>query len=105
MTAVREQLVVGRLQSLAYLKNLVLYLAQRLRDLVLAVILQLEQNVACDSLMTCSARDICATISPRRPSMSADFPLEVQKPRAPLEPLVDEHGDGRRFFADDFDAP
>ena len=39
-----RELVVGRLQSLAYLKNLVLYLAQRLRDLVLTVVLQFEES-------------------------------------------------------------
>ena len=34
-----RKLVVGRLQPLAYLEDLVLYLAQRLRDFVLTVVL------------------------------------------------------------------
>ena len=99
-----RQLIVGRLQSLAELKNLVLHLAQRLRDLVLAVILQLEENCLgfVDDLP--GARYLRDDLAPP-PLDVSDFPLEVQKPRAPLKPLVDEHGDGRRLFANDFDAP
>ena len=40
-----QQLIVGRLQSFANLKNLVLRLAQRLRDLVLTVVLELEETL------------------------------------------------------------
>src|SRR5436309_966268 len=38
-----RELVVGRPQSFPYLKDLVLHLAQRLRDLVLTVVLELEK--------------------------------------------------------------
>ena len=99
-----RELVVGRLQPLAYLEDLVLHLAQRLRDLVLTVMLQFEENRLglADNLPR--ARYLRDNLSP--PSLDiGDLPLEVQKPRAPLKSLADERGDGRRFLADDFDAP
>ena len=98
-----QQLIVGCLQSLAYLENLALHLAQRLRDLVLTVILQFDERCLrfVDDLL--GARYLRDNFTP--PSLDVGrFPLQAQKPRAPLEPLVDEHGDRIRFLADDFDA-
>ena len=99
-----QELVVGRLQSLAYLKDLVLHLAQRLRDLVLTVMLQFEENGLglADNLPR--ARYLRDDLTP--PSLDvSQLPLEIQKARAPLKSLANERGDGRRFLADDFDAP
>ena len=50
------------------------------------------------------ARYLRDNLSPP-PLNVSHLPLEVQKARTPLKSLVDEHGDGRRFFADDVDAP
>src|ERR1700730_14224387 len=99
-----QELIVGRLQSLAYLKNLVLRLAQRLRDLVLPVTLQFEKSCLrfVDDLL--GARDLCDNFTPP-PLDVSHFPLEVQKARAPLKALVNQHGNRLRFLADDFDAP
>ena len=98
-----RQLIVGRLQPLAYLEDLALYFPQRLRDLVLAVILQFDERSLrfVDDLL--GARYLRDNLTP--PSLDVGhFPLQAQKPRAPLESLVDEHGDRIRFLADDFDA-
>ena len=90
-------MVVGRPQPFPYLKDLVLYLAQRLRDLVLTVMLQFEENGLgfVDSLPRARyLRDDLPS-----PSLDvSDLPLEVQKARAPLKPLADERGDGCRFL-------
>ena len=99
-----RELVVGRPQSFPYLKDLVLHLAQRLRDLVLTVVLELEKSCLrfVDNLP--GARYLRDNLTPP-PLDVSHFPLEVQKPRTPLKSLVNEHSDGRRLFADDFDAP
>ena len=78
-------------------------LAQRLRDLVLPVTLQLEESCLrfADNLL--GARDLRDNLAPP-PLDVSHFSLKVQKARAPLKPLINEHGNGSRFLADDFDA-
>lgn len=81
------ELVVGRPQSFPYLKDLVLHLAQRLRDLVLTVMLQLEENGLgfVDNLS--GTRYLRDNFTP--PTLDVcDFPLEVQKPRASLKSFL-----------------
>jgi len=97
------QLILGGKQFLAQLKYLVLCLAQRLGDLVLPVVLQLEQirsRLADDLLGT---RNLRANLSPPPLDVSR-FPLKVQKARAPLKALFDEIGNCRYFIAYDSEA-
>src|SRR5262249_49875343 len=92
------ELVGGRQQSFAYLKNLVLCLAQQLRDLVLPVVLQLEQSRLglADDLL--GARNLRANFATSSFDVSG-FPLKVQKTWATLKALFDEIGDCRCFIA------
>jgi hypothetical protein len=81
-----------------------LYLAQRLRDLVLTIILQFDERCLrfVDDLL--GARYLRGNLA--SPTLDVGrLTLKVHKAGTPLKTLLDQHGDGRRFVADDADAP
>src|SRR5580704_2493093 len=95
-----RELILGCLYSLAQLKNLALRVAQRLRDLVLAIVLQFEERLLRFAYDLRCARNLCRDVTPP-PIDIRHFPFKAQESGAALIALVDQNGDRGYLLAND----